>query len=113
MKKVQICLSGGGARGFAHLGVVEALLEMGIEISRYSGTSAGAMAGAFLAAGYEPRVVLDLLVENKIFRMFRGAFSRGILKMDKVETFFEQYLPATFDGFKIKKTRKNKCNKMH
>ena len=101
MKKVQVCLSGGGARGFAHLGVVEALKELGIEISRYSGTSAGAMAGAFLAAGYEPRVVLDLLVENKIFRMFRGAFSRGILKMDKVETFFEQYLPATFDGFKI------------
>ncbi|MBK7684008.1 MAG: patatin-like phospholipase family protein [Bacteroidetes bacterium] len=47
MKNVQVCLSGGGARGFAHLGVVEALKEMGIEISRYSGTSAGAMAGAF------------------------------------------------------------------
>jgi NTE family protein len=101
MKKVQLCLSGGGARGFAHLGVAEALHEMGVEISRISGTSAGALAGAFLAAGYEPRLVLELLMEHKIFRMFRGAFNGGLLKMNKVEAFLDQYLPASFDELKF------------
>lgn len=101
MKKVQLCLSGGGARGFAHLGVAEALHEMGIEVSRISGTSAGAMAGAFLAAGYDPRLVLELLIEHKIFRMFRGAFNGGLLKMNKVEAFLNQYLPASFSELKI------------
>ncbi|MFN0189091.1 MAG: patatin-like phospholipase family protein [Bacteroidia bacterium] len=101
MKKVQLCLSGGGARGFAHLGVVEALYEMGIGISRISGTSAGAMAGTFLAAGYEPRIVLDLLMKNKIFRMFRGSFSGGLLRMDNVVTFLDQHLPVTFEELKF------------
>ncbi|MBK7963958.1 MAG: patatin-like phospholipase family protein [Bacteroidetes bacterium] len=101
MMKVQLCLSGGGARGFAHLGVVEALNEMGVEVSRISGTSAGAMAGAFLAAGYDPRLVLELLIEHKIFRMFRGAFNGGLLKMNKVEAFLDQYLPITFADLKL------------
>jgi len=101
MSKVQLCLSGGGARGFAHLGAAEALSELGFEIVRISGTSAGALAGSFLAAGFEARLVLEILLENKIFKMFRGSFRRGILKMDKVELFVQQYLPTTFEELKI------------
>jgi NTE family protein len=49
--KVGIALSGGGARGFAHIGVLSALEKAGIEFSAVSGTSMGAFVGAFYAAG--------------------------------------------------------------
>lgn len=99
--KIQLCLSGGGARGFAHLGAMEALFEMGFKVARISGTSAGAMAGSFLAAGYEPKQILELFIENQLFKKFRGAFNRGILKMDGVDTLFKKYLPENFSDLKI------------
>ncbi len=99
--KIQLCLSGGGARGFAHLGVVEALLEMGFDIQRISGTSAGAMAGSFIAAGYSPSEILELFISNKLFSKFSGAFNRGLLKMDGVGTLFSKYLPVNFEDLKL------------
>ena len=51
MKKVGLALGGGGARGFSHLGVVQALHEFGIPIHCIAGTSIGAIAGAIIAAG--------------------------------------------------------------
>ncbi len=52
--KVGLVLSGGGARGMAHIGVLKALEELGIEIDLITGTSSGAIIGAFYAAGYSP-----------------------------------------------------------
>ncbi len=98
--KIQLCLSGGGARGFAHLGVVQALQEMGFQVVRISGTSAGAMAGSFLAAGYEPEMILELFIQNHLFKMFRGAFNSGLLKMDGVAPLFEKYLPVNVEELK-------------
>jgi len=57
--RIGIALGGGGARGFAHLGVLQALHERGIKPDIISGTSAGAIAGGFIAAGYSPREALD------------------------------------------------------
>ena len=51
MKKVALVLSSGGARGFAHIGVIEALEEEGYEITSISGTSMGALIGGMYAAG--------------------------------------------------------------
>lgn len=53
-QKVGLVLSGGGARGMAHVGVLVALEEAGVPIDCITGTSAGAMVGAFYAAGYSP-----------------------------------------------------------
>jgi len=49
--KIGIALSGGGAKGFAHIGVLNALDRAGIEIDAVSGTSMGALVGAFYASG--------------------------------------------------------------
>lgn len=46
--KIGISLSGGGVRGFAHLGILKALNEKGIYPDVISGTSAGALAGIFM-----------------------------------------------------------------
>jgi len=49
--KIGIALSGGGAKGFAHIGVLNAIDRAGIEIDAVSGTSMGALVGAFYASG--------------------------------------------------------------
>lgn len=53
-RSVGLVLSGGGARGFAHIGVIEELLAAGIAIDRVAGASMGAFIGALLAAGLGP-----------------------------------------------------------
>ncbi len=53
-QKIGLVLSGGGARGLAHIGVLQALEEHNIPIHYVAGTSMGAMVGAFYAAGYSP-----------------------------------------------------------
>lgn len=55
-----LVLSGGGARGFAHLGVVRALMEQGIEIDLIGGSSMGAAMGIWPALGLQPHEMVDL-----------------------------------------------------
>ena len=50
-KKVSLVLSGGGARGIAHIGVIEELEKQGFEILAISGTSMGALVGGIYAFG--------------------------------------------------------------
>ena len=59
--KIGLVLSGGGARGFAHLGVIQALNETGIYPDVISGTSAGAIAGVLYADGYTPEEILKIM----------------------------------------------------
>jgi len=94
---VQLCLSGGGTRGFAHLGVAEALLELDITVCRYSGTSSGAIAAAFLAAGYHPLEIMEIFESHKLMQLFGGAFQGGLLKMDGMQKMLEHYLPVSFE----------------
>lgn len=96
--ELNICLSGGGARGFAHLGAIKAFQEHGISIAAISGTSSGAIAGAFLAAGYSPDKILELFVKQKLFRMLSGAFNTGILGMERATKFYKKHLPDNFSS---------------
>ena len=66
-RKYQIgyALSGGFIKGFAHLGVMQALLEHDIKPEIISGVSAGALAGVFYADGNEPHKVLDYFSGHK------------------------------------------------
>ncbi|MCW4470032.1 patatin-like phospholipase family protein [Flavobacterium sp. MFBS3-15] len=50
--KVGVVLSGGGAKGLAHIGVLKVLEEQGVEVSYIGGTSMGAIVGGLYAAGY-------------------------------------------------------------
>ncbi len=63
---VGVVLSGGGARGVAHVGVVRALSAAGVAIDRVGGTSQGALVAAACAAGWDHEQILDM------FRSFRG-----------------------------------------
>lgn len=93
--RLALALSGGGARGIAHLGVLAALDELGLPVERMAGVSSGAIAGAFYAAGYPPREVLRLLLSTNVARLTRPAFSRlGLLGLDAVEQLLARYLGA-------------------
>jgi NTE family protein len=62
-QRVGLVLSGGGARGMAHIGALLALEEAGVPIDCVAGTSAGAMVGAFYAAGYSPSEIRDIALQ--------------------------------------------------
>lgn len=93
--KIGLVLSGGGARGIAHLGVIKALQEQGIEVCRLSGTSAGAITGALISAGYEPDESLKIIESSSFVRHIRPAWTRmGLLRIDTVVDLYRKYIPA-------------------
>lgn len=94
MKKegLAMVLSGGAARGIAHLGVIQALEEVGIRPQAISGVSAGAIVGAFYCNGYSPAEILKIVKGTSIVRTFRPTLSPGLLKLDKAESVFRKYL---------------------
>ncbi len=101
--KIGLVLSGGGARGIAHLGVLKALQEKNIEIAAISGCSAGAIAGAMFAAGYSPDHIFEIVVSTNTLRALRPAWSRvGLLNMKKAEEAYLKYIPHnSFEHLKI------------
>lgn len=101
--KVGLVLSGGGARGIAHLGVMKALEELHIPINIISGASFGAIAGAFYADGHTPEEIFKIIVKTNLFKILQPAINwTGLLNFEKSEHLFEQYLTArTFEELKL------------
>jgi len=60
-QKVGLVLSGGGAKGVAHIGVIKALEENGIPIDYIAGTSMGAIVGSMYAMGLTPEEMLNII----------------------------------------------------
>ncbi|MFY0592153.1 patatin-like phospholipase family protein [Roseivirga sp.] len=90
--KVGIALSGGGARGIAHLGVLKALEELGITIDFISGTSAGSIVGAFYANGFSPEEIMKIVSKTNLFQIVWPAFSwKGIFSMSRSEDAFRKH----------------------
>lgn len=92
-KTIGLVLSGGGARGIAHIGVLRALEELGFKPDVISGTSAGAAIGAFYAAGYSPGQIEEIILNNKFFHFLDLAWnSSGLLSAHSNEKMFRKYL---------------------
>ncbi|MCK8491097.1 MULTISPECIES: patatin-like phospholipase family protein [Spirosoma] len=101
--KIGLVLSGGGARGVAHLGVIKALQEMGIGFDQIAGTSAGAIVGALLAQGYSPDESLKLIESSSFVRHLRPTWNRmGLLRLDPIVDLYRKYIPHdSFEGLQI------------
>lgn len=100
--KVGVVFSGGGARGFAHLGVLQALHEHGIKVHKISGVSAGALAGALYAAGHSPTEILESFMDIRINRFFRPLIAKkGLLKLERVSRLLKKYLDDDFNSLNI------------
>ena len=101
--KFGIALSGGGARGIVHLGVLEALHKYGIRPEIISGASMGALIGVFYAAGFKPLQILDLVKSNKMVKMFKWQVpSGGLIDLKKVLSLLEDNI-ETDDFSSLKK----------
>ncbi len=97
MERVPFVLSGGGARGIAHLGVLQAFAEAGIAPSAISGTSAGALIGAFIAGGLTPMEATALLREEWRLHLTRWKVLRGEwLSQRRIGEFLKDHLPAKY-----------------
>jgi NTE family protein len=100
--KIGITLSGGGARGMVHLGVLKALDESKIPIDMISGTSAGAVVGAFYAYGYKPDEILDIALKTKIWKLVKPVVGHpGLFSLKMLRPLLETYLPQNFEQLKI------------
>ena len=94
MKKVGIALSGGAARGFAHLGVLKVLVEHDIPIDFISGTSAGSIAGAAFASGMSVAEIAEIGKKMSWFRMTGFSYSpKGLLSNASMGAFFRKHFP--------------------
>lgn len=88
-------LSGGGARGFAHLGAIQALHEADIYPDVISGVSAGSIVGAFYAYGMSPEDTLDLLKEKGLFDYSNFNFPlNGLLSLKGLREEIKENIPC-------------------
>ncbi|MGM0499244.1 MAG: patatin-like phospholipase family protein [Bacillota bacterium] len=101
--KIGIALSGGGVKGFAHLGVLKALEEKGIEADILAGVSAGAIVGSFIAAGKKPAEVMGLINESDFFDFAKLSLpKKGIFTLENMTENLEKSLGIkTFEELKI------------
>lgn len=102
--KIGLALSGGGARGIAHIGVLQALKEHGIQVDVVSGTSAGSIVAAMLAAGKEPKEMLEFASANSsLFKMYQFSLSKiGFTSLNYLKDKMMEYLDEdTFSHLKI------------
>lgn len=119
--RIGIAFGAGGARGIAHILMIEALEELGVKPSIISGSSIGAVVGVFYAAGFDSkqmREILDQLINPKsdsvftfllksdivkLFTMFDPQFIKsGFIKGDKFQKHLETNLKVSkFEDLKI------------
>ena len=104
---IGLALSGGGAKGMAHIGVIEALKDYGINIDYIAGTSSGSIIAALYAAGYTPNEMLQLVnrykddiidIDKNIGFKFLGSLVnkkisiKGFVKGNKLERILKDVL---------------------
>lgn len=93
---VGLVLSGGGAKGIAHIGVIRALEENNIPIDYVAGTSMGAIVGGLYAAGYTPDEMMDLITSSDF-----SYWSTGRIDPAKVYYFSREMPRPTMFKFEI------------
>jgi len=92
-KEVNLVLSGGAARGIAHIGVLKALEDLGVKVKRLSGVSAGAIVSVFYGAGYSPEEMLKLVEEVSWLKLFKFKTPKwGLIGWEKAEAFLKETL---------------------
>lgn len=99
--KIGLSLSGGGARGIAHLGMMKALIEEGFSFDRVTGASAGSIAGALYCNDISPDQGLDIIKSINFYKLLKPALNwRGLLKLENAAPLLEAHLPSHFERLK-------------
>ncbi|GAB4535813.1 MAG: patatin-like phospholipase family protein [Roseibium sp.] len=115
--RIGLALGGGGARGLAHIPVLEAFDDLGLKPAQIAGTSIGAIMGAAYASGRDGQDIRDIALEifadrNSVLsrlwqlrpRRFTEMFRAGPVQFDPLrvlEVFIAGYLPERFEDLRI------------
>ena len=98
---VGLVLSGGGAKGLAHIGVLKAIEQAGVKIDYIAGTSTGAIVGALYASGYTASQ-LDLMFKQVDFStLIQDQVPRRAKTFNEKDESIKYALTLPFDGFEI------------
>ena len=96
-QSVGLVLSGGGAKGITHIGIIQALEQNDIPIDYVAGTSIGAIIGGLYAMGYTPQEMLDLLASKEFQQCYSG-------EVDKDNTYYIKQNDPTPELYSIQAT---------
>ncbi len=101
-EKWGLALSGGGARGIIHVGVLQAFEDVGFRPVCVAGTSIGAIVGVLYANGMRPEEMMKLILAKSFLRMFgiKPSLS-GFLEMKYLKAILQKYVPETFEELQM------------
>lgn len=99
--KVGLVLSGGGAKGFAHIGALKIIDSLGIKIDYIAGTSMGAIIGSLYATGYSGQQLEDLFNTVDFEELINDEFPRKTKSFYERENSEKYAVTLPFENFKI------------
>jgi NTE family protein len=100
--KVGLALSGGGARGLAHIGVLEVLEEAGVPVDVIAGTSMGSIVGGLYSAGYRTEQIRGMVSQVDWQDAFSSTPARDLLSFSQKEESQRPMLEVGLDGSGVK-----------
>jgi NTE family protein len=95
--KFGLALGGGGARGFAHIGVMRVLEREGIKPDMIAGTSMGGLLGALFAAGCSSQVAEKFVRDVSLARLLDLNPLKDMLRLSELKKMLSAHLPKTFE----------------
>ena len=99
---ITLALGGGGSKGYAHIGVIRGLENLGFNIKGLAGTSAGGLAAAVYAAGFTPDEILDWASKIKQDNLYGLGRGPGLLGLKGIQEIMSHFLSdKTFSDLKI------------
>ncbi|SKB51259.1 patatin-like phospholipase family protein [Maribacter arcticus] len=101
-KSIGLVLSGGGVRGMAHIGVIKAMQEFGLEATVVAGSSVGALVGALYSADKPIEDMLHFFKDTPLFKYNYFAVAKpGLINTERFISAFQQYFPEdSFEALK-------------
>ena len=99
--KIGLVLGGGGARGYAHIGVLRAVEERELQVDAIAGCSMGGIIGALHAAGFSSAKIREMFDGLDLVRLLDRSGMGGLIGGKGVTRHLEKHLPRTFEDLKI------------
>jgi NTE family protein len=99
--RIGLVLGGGGARGYAHIGVLRAIERRGLEVRAVAGCSMGGIIGALHAAGHSSENIHDIFRGLDLLKMIDRSAMGGLIGGKGITRSLERHLPRTFEELSI------------
>ncbi|TPV34710.1 patatin [Paucihalobacter ruber] len=99
--KIGLVLSGGGAKGFAHIGVLKVIDSLGIKVDYVAGTSMGAIIGSLYASGYSGKQLDSIFNSTDFDVLINDRFPRASASLTERDNLEKYAVTLPFENFKI------------